>query len=67
LTIAPHVRHPILTASFVSKKENNLYYLLPGQGRGARRRYLRNLIVALIVGSLTAGLLFLVFWYYNEH
>ncbi len=51
----------------MSKKENNLYYLLPGQGRGARRRYLRNLIVALIVGSLTAGLLFLVFWYYNEH
>ena len=39
----------------VSKKHRDLYYLLPGQGRGARKRFLRNLIVAVIVGCLTAG------------
>jgi hypothetical protein len=42
----------------VRKKEKSFYYLLPGQGRGARKRYLRNLIVAFVVGSITAGLFF---------
>jgi uncharacterized membrane protein YccC len=46
----------------VRKKEKSHYYLLPGQGRGARRRFLRNMIVALIVGSITAGLLFWLFY-----
>jgi hypothetical protein len=46
----------------VSKKQRNLYYLLPGQGRGARQRFLRNLIVAVIVGSLTAGMVALVIY-----
>jgi hypothetical protein len=40
----------------VAKKPKSFYYLLPGQGRGARKRYLRNLVVALIVGLLTCGL-----------
>ncbi|HUD47147.1 MAG TPA: hypothetical protein VMR33_09975 [Candidatus Baltobacteraceae bacterium] len=46
----------------MSRKPRNLYYLLPGQGRGARKRFLRNLIVAVIVGCLTAGLLAWLFY-----
>jgi hypothetical protein len=46
----------------VSKKHRDLYYLLPGQGRGARKRFLRNLIVAVIVGCLTAGALACIFY-----
>jgi len=46
----------------VSKKHRELYYLLPGQGRGARKRFLRNLVVAVIVGCLTAGLLAWIFY-----
>jgi hypothetical protein len=46
----------------VSRKHKDLYYLLPGQGRGARRRFLRNLIVAVIVGCLTCGALAWIFY-----
>ncbi len=47
----------------VSKKPpKNLYYLFPGQGRMARKRHTRNLIVAVIVGSLTAGLVALIIY-----
>jgi hypothetical protein len=51
-----------LIVAQVSRKHRNLYYLLPGQGRGARKRFLRNLIVALIVGGITCGLLAWVFY-----
>jgi hypothetical protein len=40
----------------VSKKPKSFYYLLPGQGRGARKRYLRNLIVSIVVGLLVCAL-----------
>jgi hypothetical protein len=40
----------------VSKKPKGFYYLLPGQGRGARKRYLRNLIVSIVVGLLVCSL-----------
>jgi tetrahydromethanopterin S-methyltransferase subunit B len=40
----------------VSRKPKSLYYLLPGQGRGARKRYLRNMIVAIVVGVVIGGL-----------
>jgi hypothetical protein len=46
----------------VSRRAKNFYYLLPGQGRGARKRFLRNLLVAVIVGSIAAGLLVWIFW-----
>jgi hypothetical protein len=42
----------------VSRKSKNFYYLLPGQGRGARKRWFRNHVWAVIVGSITAALLF---------
>jgi hypothetical protein len=40
----------------VSRKSKNFYYLFPGQGRGARKRFVRNLIAAVIVGCFAAGL-----------
>jgi len=40
----------------VSKKPKSFYYLLPGQGRGARKRYLRNMIVSIVVGVFAAAL-----------
>jgi hypothetical protein len=41
----------------LKRKPKNFYYLLPGQGRGARKRFLRNMIAAVVVGCITAGLL----------
>jgi hypothetical protein len=46
----------------VSRKSKNFYYLLPGQGRGARKRWLRNHLAALLVGCMTAALLFWVLY-----
>lgn len=48
----------INTPHVSKRRKRDLYYLLPGQGRGARRRFIRNIILALIVGGITAGLLF---------
>jgi hypothetical protein len=44
--------------------EAHRYYLLPGQGRGARKKYYQQLFVAIAVGLifsalLAAGLIFL--------
>jgi hypothetical protein len=46
----------------VSNKGRNLYYLFPGQARGARKRFLRDLRVAFVVGLIVAGLLAVVFY-----
>ncbi len=46
----------------MSRRAKNFYYLLPGQGRGARKRFVRNLIVAVIVGLITCGLLAWIFY-----
>jgi hypothetical protein len=53
-----------LTAWLVSRKDkHNLYYLFPGMGKGARRRYLRNMIVAVVVGLiLSGGMWALAYW-----
>ncbi len=37
------------------KKKENLYYLLPGMGRGARQKFFRNLKISILVGLLAAG------------
>ena len=53
----------------VSKKgkyRNNFYYLLPGMGRGARKRYWRNMAVAVIVGALFCALFAFVIWFFNN-
>jgi hypothetical protein len=41
----------------VSRKGKDLYYLFPGQGRGARKRFVRNLFIGFVVGSLAAGMI----------
>jgi hypothetical protein len=51
-----------VTISQMPKKGKDFYYLLPGQGRGARKRHFRNLVVATVVGLLTSGLIFGIFY-----
>jgi len=47
------------------KKAKSFYYLLPGQGRGARKRFFRNLIIAFVVGLLTCALFAAIFYALN--
>ena len=60
----------ICKAMRVSKKgmhKNNLYYLLPGMGRGARKRFWRNMILGVLVGLLMSGLIVLAFYYIDNY
>jgi hypothetical protein len=53
----------LLTVQLVSRKDkHNLYYLFPGMGRGARKRFLRNFFIAVFVGLLVSGG-WAVLWY----
>jgi hypothetical protein len=47
------------------RKKSNFYYLLPGQGRNARKRHLRNMIVAVVVGLLVCGLFTWLFYIFD--
>ena len=47
------------------KGRRNLYYMLPGSGRSARKRYIRNMIVAVIIGISASALVWWLFWYFN--
>ena len=47
------------------KKPKGFYYLLPGQGRGARQRVFRNLVIAFIVGLITCALFAGIFYVLN--
>jgi hypothetical protein len=49
----------------LSRKSKNFYYLFPGQGRGARKRFVRNLIAAVIVGCCAAGLMAFIFYLFE--
>jgi len=50
-----------------NKKKDDLYYLLPGMGRGARQKFYRNLTVGIIVGLLVAGVMtLLIYLSYNR-
>jgi len=44
------------------KHRNNLYYLLPGMGRGARKRFWRNMLLGVLVGLLVSLLMAWLFW-----
>ena len=46
--------------------ESHRYYLLPGQGRGARLKRKRHLIAALVVGLVFSGLLAGLMWLINR-
>jgi hypothetical protein len=41
-------------------------YLFPGQGRGARKKYRRHMLIALTVGLMFAGVLCGVLWLINQ-
>lgn len=42
------------------------YYLLPGQGRGARQKHRRQIVIALMVGSVFAALMAAAIWALNR-
>ena len=46
--------------------DQHRYYLLPGQGRGARRKHRQQLMLALAAGLTISGLLALAMWYFNS-
>jgi hypothetical protein len=48
------------------RKNHNLYYLMPGMGRGARERFWRNMAVAILVGLMISGGMFAVFYFLNN-
>lgn len=49
------------------KRPEHRYYLLPGQGRGARKKSRRNLKAAIIVGIVFGGVLSSVIWLMNQY
>jgi hypothetical protein len=46
--------------------EPNRYYLLPGQGRGARRKHRQQLVIAIFAGLAMSALLAAALWYFNS-
>jgi len=46
--------------------EEHRYYLLPGQGRGARRKHRQHLMIAWVVGIVAASVLGLALWFLNQ-
>jgi hypothetical protein len=46
--------------------EAQRYYLLPGQGRGARKKFYQQLGIALVVGSIFSALLGFALIYLNQ-
>jgi hypothetical protein len=48
------------------KAEAHRYYLLPGQGRGARKKFYQQLGIALLVGSIFSALIGFAMIYLNK-
>lgn len=46
--------------------EENRYYLLPGQGRGNRRKHRQQLVAALIVAAIVSAGMAAVIWFLNR-
>lgn len=42
------------------------YYLLPGQGRGARKKYFQQLFAAIVVGAIFSALFGAALWFLNR-
>ena len=67
-------RHVAVRSAFTSNRmfgkpknpEANRYYLLPGQGRGARRKHRQQLGVAVFAGLAFSALLAAALWYFNS-
>ena len=47
--------------------EEHRYYLLPGQGRGVKRKRQKQLFAALVVAGIFAGLLGAFIWWAENH
>jgi hypothetical protein len=47
------------------KHKGSLYYLMPGMGRGARKRFWRNTFLGIFVGLVISGLMWWFFSYFN--
>lgn len=45
--------------------EEHRYYLLPGQGRGARRKHRQQLVIAVVAGLAISALLATAMWWLN--
>jgi hypothetical protein len=55
---------------FFGKKRNpeeHRYYLLPGQGRGARKKFHQQMWAALFAGLFFSALVGGALWYMNSH
>jgi len=46
--------------------EEHRYYLLPGQGRGVRKKHFQQLFAAIIVGCVFSAILGLLLWQMNR-
>jgi len=44
-------------------KKHDLYYLLPGMGKGAREKFHLHLKISILVGILAGALLALLFYF----
>ncbi len=48
------------------KTEEERWYLLPAMQHGARKKFIQRLLVAIVVGSLTAAALGALIYYNNR-
>ena len=48
------------------KAEDRRYYLLPGQGRGARKKHRQQFYIAILVGCFSAAVLGVAIWMLNQ-
>ena len=48
------------------KAEDRRYYLLPGQGRGARKKHRQQFYIAILVGCFSAAAIGLAIWVFNQ-
>ena len=46
--------------------DEHRYYLLPGQGRGVRKKRRRQLVAAVIVGTIFAAGLGAIIWWMDQ-
>ncbi|MCE2825657.1 MAG: hypothetical protein LW626_01020 [Verrucomicrobium sp.] len=46
--------------------EEHRYYLLPGQGRGARKKHRQQVLAGIVVGCIASAILGLLLWQMNR-
>jgi len=58
--------HKTTPVSTRGRHKNNLYYLLPGMGHGARKRFWRNMALGVLMGVLVSALMVWLFSFLNS-